>query len=153
LVNLHDQVLFEMLLLLNVALQHLLFKLDSVQFNHKVGVLLGLLLDLVLVPVLLLDGIDLQSSDVSLLVSEVLVELIDLLQVLLLARLGVGGIGHHVILVQMHEASFVVLVVPCLDNFVYVLSELQYDFILLIGFDLLKLLLALELLDLGPMLG
>ena len=85
LVNLHFQVLLQVLLLLYIALQHLLLKFDRVQLYHKVGVFLGLLLDFVLVTVFLLDGIDLESSDVSLLVSEVLVELVDLFQVLLLA--------------------------------------------------------------------
>jgi len=52
----------------------------------------------------------------------------------------------------VHEPSLVVLVVPCLDDLVYVLSKLQNYLVLLISFDLLKLLLALELLDLGPVL-
>jgi len=92
LVNLNNEVLFEVLLLLDIALEHLLLKLDSVELYHKVGVLFGLLLDFILVTVLLLDGIGLQSSNVSLLVSQVLIKLVDLFQVLLLTRLGVSSI-------------------------------------------------------------
>lgn len=83
---------------------------------------------------------------------ELSTQLLDLLNLFLLAGVSVSSVGHHIVLVQLHNTVLVRLIVLSLHDLVNVLSELQNNFLLLLGRVLLLLQVLLELMDLRAVL-
>ena len=130
------ELLGELLLLLKqilvVSLELLVLELGVIELDDQHGVLLRLLDDLVLVSLLSLDRVDFQRCDISLLLSQPSVQLLDLLYILLFACLRVRGLAHHVVLIELHQTTLVGLVVAGLHNFVDILGEFEDNLVLLL---------------------
>lgn len=142
------------LLLLNLGVKLLDLQLDRVQLDEELRVLLGPLLDVILSTRLILDSVDLERGNRALHVSQLSVELFERLRVLLaLAQVLVGGLRHHVVLVELHHARHVGLLVLRLDNLVHVTRELQDRLLLLRRRIFLLAQVQVQLVDLRLLLG
>jgi len=92
LVKLHFEVLDSLFLLLDFTVKHFLILLNLVQLANELDVFRSLLLNLSVVSIFTFDGIDFESRDLSLFVSEFSVELLNMFNVFLLTEFGVSGI-------------------------------------------------------------
>ena len=155
--NLSDLVLeFDVLpaLLGNLGLKTLDLELDRVQLYQQLRVLLRPLLYVVLSTSLILNGVDLEGGNGPLHVPELAVKFLKGLRVLFaFAKVLVGRLRHHVVLIKFHNPGYIGLLVLGLHDLVDVLSEL-HDSLLLFGGGLpLLLQIQMTLVDLGLFLG
>ena len=105
-------------------------QLESIVPDHEPSVLLGPQFAISADASVRLFFVFTQLLDSAFHLFETLVELFDLVSVAFLALVAVGHVALDVVLIEFHQASYVLILILSIDNLLHVLLELRDDLLL-----------------------